>query len=74
MLAGGREVNLRELQSWAFHAGANACMVGNYLTTPGRTAEEDRRLIADLELTCPIPEPAIEVENSSPLKMLSTTA
>ncbi|MFQ5509820.1 MAG: biotin synthase BioB [Leptospirillia bacterium] len=71
MLAGGREVNLRELQSWAFHAGANACMVGNYLTTPGRGADEDRRMIADLGLTygdsCEAPS---EPESEPPLKVI----
>ncbi len=50
MLAGGREVNLRDLQSWAFHAGANAAMVGNYLTTPGREANADFRMMTDLGL------------------------
>lgn len=71
MLAGGREVNLRDLQSWAFHAGANAAMVGNYLTTPGRSADEDRRMITDLGLECPIP-PATGI-GSSPLRVLSAT-
>jgi len=47
-LAGGREVNLRDLQSWMFHAGATSCLVGNYLTTPGRSCDEDLQMIADL--------------------------
>ena len=35
-IAGGREANLRDLQSLALLAGANGLIVGNYLTTPGR--------------------------------------
>ncbi|MBI4665626.1 MAG: biotin synthase BioB [Nitrospinae bacterium] len=50
-VAGGREKNLRDLQSLMFAAGANSTMVGNYLTTCGRPAEDDLQLIADLELT-----------------------
>jgi biotin synthase len=47
---GGREANLRDLQSWVFHAGANALLLGNYLTTCGRSAETDRQMIRDLGL------------------------
>ena len=47
---GGREVNLRELQSWIFQAGANGMMVGGYLTTGGRNHDTDLRMIADLGL------------------------
>ena len=50
-IAGGREVNLRDMQSWIFHAGATSILVGNYLTTPGRSAEDDLRMLADLGLT-----------------------
>ena len=49
-VAGGREVNLRDMQSWMFHAGATSCLIGNYLTTPGRTPAEDLQMIADLGL------------------------
>ncbi len=49
-VAGGREVNLRDMQSWIFHAGATSCLVGNYLTTIGRDARADRRMVADLGL------------------------
>jgi biotin synthase len=76
MLAGGREVNLRDLQSWAFHAGANACMVGNYLTTPGRGAEEDRRMLTDLGLRSAMGtacETPAEAPGASPLTVLSAS-
>jgi len=46
-VCGGREVNLGELQSWIFMAGANGMMVGNYLTTSGRDHELDLSMIAD---------------------------
>jgi len=47
---GGRERNLRGLQPLMFLAGANATMTGNYLTTTGRSPEEDLRDIEDLGL------------------------
>lgn len=50
MTAGGREVTLRDLQSMGLMAGANAMILGNYLTTPGRTPEEDLKMLDDLEL------------------------
>jgi biotin synthase len=50
MTAGGREVTLRDLQSMGLVAGANAMILGNYLTTPGRTPEEDLRMLDDLEM------------------------
>lgn len=50
-VCGGREKNLRELQSWMFLAGADGTMTGNYLTTPGRPPELDRQLLKDLELS-----------------------
>lgn len=46
-VAGGREVNLRDMQSWIFYAGATGCMVGNYLTTTGRPAQDDLAMIRD---------------------------
>ena len=49
-VAGGREVNLRGLQSWIFRAGATSCLIGNYLTTPGQDAAADLQMIADLGL------------------------
>jgi biotin synthase len=50
VVCGGREVNLRSLQPLMFAAGASAAMAGNYLTTAGRPAEEDFRMIRDLGL------------------------
>jgi len=47
-IAGGREANLRDLQSLALLAGANGLIVGNYLTTPGRNAEDDLTMVKDL--------------------------
>jgi len=49
-VAGGREVCLRDLQSWMFFAGASSTMIGNYLTTAGRPPEQDRQMLADLGL------------------------
>ncbi len=49
-VCGGREKNLRELQSWMFLAGADGTMTGNYLTTPGRPPELDRQMLKDLDL------------------------
>jgi biotin synthase len=49
-MAGGREKNLGQLQSLMFMAGADSCMVGSYLTTTGRPAEEDLALIRALGL------------------------
>ena len=49
-LAGGREVNLRDLQSWAFGAGATSCLIGDYLTTTGRSAADDLQMLKDLGL------------------------
>jgi biotin synthase len=44
-LAGGRELVLGELQAMGLLAGANALIIGNYLTTTGRPAEEDHALL-----------------------------
>ncbi|MBI2922651.1 MAG: biotin synthase BioB [Planctomycetes bacterium] len=48
--AGGREVCLRDLQSMMFFAGASSTMLGNYLTTLGRTAALDLQMVDDLGL------------------------
>ncbi|MDD5771965.1 MAG: biotin synthase BioB [bacterium] len=49
-VCGGREKNLRQLQSWIFYAGASGMMIGNYLTTAGRPHELDWEMIEDLGL------------------------
>ena len=46
-IAGGRETCLRDLQSWIFFAGASSFMIGNYLTTCGRPAADDRQMVRD---------------------------
>ena len=48
--AGGREVTLRELQSMGMTSGINALIVGNYLTTLGRSADEDLQMLTDLRM------------------------
>ena len=50
MIAGGRTVNLRDLQSLIFMAGASALMVGNYLTTLNQPVEKDLQMLRDLGL------------------------
>jgi biotin synthase len=49
-IAGGRVLNLRDMQSWMFYAGANAILSGNYLTTTGRAVKEDMQMLTDLGL------------------------
>ena len=48
--AGGREVTLRELQAMGMTSGINALIVGNYLTTLGRTPDEDLQMLDDLRM------------------------
>jgi len=50
MIAGGRTVNLRDLQSMIFMAGASALMVGNYLTTLNQPVDKDLQMLKDLGL------------------------
>ncbi len=50
MIAGGRAINLRDLQSMIFMAGASALMVGNYLTTLNQSVEKDLQMLKDLGL------------------------
>ena len=47
-IAGGREVNLRDLQAMAMQAGANGLIIGNYLTTMGRNPSQDIQMLKDL--------------------------
>ncbi|MGI9034039.1 MAG: biotin synthase BioB [Acidimicrobiales bacterium] len=48
--AGGREVTLRDLQAMGMTSGINALIVGNYLTTLGRPAADDLRMLDDLRM------------------------
>ena len=48
--AGGREVTLRDLQAMGMAAGINALIVGNYLTTLGRSPEDDLAMLSDLAM------------------------
>jgi biotin synthase len=48
--AGGREVTLRELQALGLTAGINALIIGNYLTTLGRSPDEDLQMLDDLRM------------------------
>jgi biotin synthase len=54
-VCGGREHNLRDLQSWILLAGADGVMVGGYLTTSGREVADDVQMFVDagLELVRP---------------------
>ncbi|HMA66403.1 MAG TPA: biotin synthase BioB [Desulfosalsimonadaceae bacterium] len=57
IICGGREAALADYQSWVFAAGANALMVGNYLTTRGRGLSTDREMIRQWQHMLQ-PEPA----------------
>lgn len=48
--AGGREITLGDLAERGVLGGVNAVIVGNYLTTLGRPATEDLRMLADLRM------------------------
>lgn len=48
-ICGGREITLKDYQSWIFPAGATGVMIGNYLTTQGRNVDADREMIAAWE-------------------------
>lgn len=49
-ICGGRQTNLRSLQPLIFTAGADAIIIGNYLTTKGSPPEEDLKMIEDIGL------------------------
>ena len=48
--AGGREITLGDLQAMGMTAGINALIVGNYLTTLGRSPGEDLDMLKDLRM------------------------
>ncbi len=49
-ICGGRERTLKDFQSWIFLAGANGVMIGDYLTTKGRSSDMDIEMIRDTGL------------------------
>ena len=48
-IAAGRETRLRDFQGMGFMAGANGMLIGGYLTTRGRSVEEDREFIREIQ-------------------------
>jgi len=49
-ICGGRQSSLRNLQSMIFTAGADAIILGDYLTTKGSPSHEDLQMLTDLGL------------------------
>lgn len=66
-IAGGREVNLRDLQAMAMQAGANGLIIGNYLTTLGRNPAMDIQMLKDLgfRVTSPERKPQVALAGTS---------
>lgn len=50
MVAGGREITFKDRQSEIFEAGANAIVIGDYLTTQGEKIDKDKEMIKTLGL------------------------
>jgi biotin synthase len=48
MVAGGRELLFSGSEAEMFEAGANAIVIGDYLTTPGEAPDKDRRMLQQL--------------------------
>jgi biotin synthase len=48
--AGGREITLGDLAERGVRGGVNAVIVGNYLTTLGRPADQDLAMLAQLKM------------------------
>jgi biotin synthase len=48
-IAGGRQ-HLGDMQSMIFMAGASGVMIGDYLTTSGRSVDDDLKMFRDLKL------------------------
>ena len=48
-IAGGRQF-LGDMQAMIFMAGASGVMIGDYLTTKGRSVQDDLKMIRDLKL------------------------
>lgn len=64
-IAGGREKNLRDVQSWIFLAGASGLVLGDYLTTKGQSQEKTKQMLADLQLMLRPMEETQQWHNSS---------
>jgi len=50
-VCGGRNQILNEFNAFVFFAGADSLLTGNYLTTPGKSYDDDLRLIKTYGLT-----------------------
>ena len=50
MVAGGRETTFKDRQKEIFEAGANAIVIGDYLTTSGEAISKDKQMIESLGL------------------------
>ncbi len=48
-VAAGRESVLKDFQAMAFMAGANGMLIGGYLTMKGRSVDEDRLFVEEVE-------------------------
>ena len=48
--AGGREITLGDLQEAGMTSGINALIIGNYLTTLGRSPSEDLEMLERLQM------------------------
>ncbi|RKX58644.1 MAG: biotin synthase BioB, partial [Thermodesulfobacteriota bacterium] len=48
-IAGGRESALKDFQGLAFWAGADAMLIGGYLTVAGRALDVDLRLVGEVK-------------------------
>lgn len=48
-IAAGREGRLKDFMGLAFMSGANGMLVGGYLTTRGRSNEEDKKFVEDIK-------------------------
>ncbi len=49
-IAGGRDSILKDFQANAFLAGADAMLIGGYLTVRGRPVEDDIRLVEEMKI------------------------
>ncbi|MBW8002341.1 MAG: biotin synthase BioB [Planctomycetes bacterium] len=48
-IAAGREAILKDFQALGFMAGANGMLIGGYLTVKGRSIDEDKQLVKEVE-------------------------